>query len=74
MKLLNPGLYEDQANNHFHRNFKKKHKGRIKPKVVISQKKRLGEASAKYHNSSGGGLTSIRQSIFYKNITLEYVG
>ena len=38
IQLLNPGLSEDQANNHFHCNFKKKHKGRIKPKAVISQK------------------------------------
>ena len=29
MKLLNPGLSEEQAKNKFHRNFKNKHKGRI---------------------------------------------
>ena len=33
------------------------------------RKQRLGGASAKYHNSSGGGLPSIRQSLFYENVT-----
>ena len=38
MQLLNPGLFEEQAKNYFHRNFKNRHKGRIKPKADISQK------------------------------------
>ena len=37
-QLLNPGLSEEQANNHFHRTFKNKHKGRMNPKAVISHK------------------------------------
>ena len=38
MKSLNPSLSEEQANNHFHPTFKKKHKGKINPKSVIAQK------------------------------------
>ena len=38
IQLLNHGLSEEQENNHFHRNFKKKHKGKINPKSVIAQK------------------------------------